>query len=59
MPSMGMLRVLSTTPRERTAGTYGTLDPVLAMPGKWQLRFTVTPPSGAPFTVVVTDRMAR
>jgi len=60
MPSMGMPQVLASTLHERATGTYGSLDPVLAMPGTWQLRFTVTSHGAAPpLTIVVNDRMAR
>ena len=59
MPTMGMPQVLASTQRPRTAGTYYSLDPELAMPGTWQLRFAVTPPGAAPFTVIVNDRMHR
>lgn len=59
MPSMGMPQVLASTLRPRTAGAYHSLDPELAMPGVWQLRFAVTPPGAAPFAVIVNDRMHR
>ncbi len=59
IPSMGMPQVLASTLRPRTAGTYHSLDPELAMPGTWQLRFAVTPPGAVSFTVIVNDRMHR
>jgi copper transport protein len=40
---------------ETRPGTYSRRAPALIMVGKWGLSFNVTPPGGAPFTVLVVD----
>jgi copper transport protein len=41
--------------REVSAGLYEHAAPALVMVGHWGLSFDVTPPGGAPFTVVLVD----
>jgi copper transport protein len=41
---------------EQGAGTYSRSAPALVMVGRWGLGFTITPPSGTPFDVLVIDR---
>ena len=57
MPAMDMWGGLQTTLRPAGAGRYRANEPVLGMPGIWQLRIAVAPPGGRAYAVVVNDRM--
>jgi len=41
---------------ETAPGVYQRDAPALVMVGHWGLSFAITPPSGAPFTVLLVDR---
>jgi hypothetical protein len=58
MPSMNMWAGLRTRLAPTGAGGYAAVEPVLGMPGVWQLRLTVAPRGGPAVTVVVDNRMA-
>ena len=57
MPAMDMWNALQTTLVPAGGGSYRADEPVLGMPGIWQLRITVAPPGARAFAVVVNDRM--
>jgi YtkA-like len=59
MPAMNMQNAYTSPLTASPNGTYAAIQPVLGMPGIWQLRVTVTPPHGAPFSVTINDLMAR
>ena len=43
--------------RERSAGTYGRMFPVVGMSGRWGCRVEVAPRGGRAFQVTLVDRM--
>jgi hypothetical protein len=55
MPAMGMSDAYSSPLAGRSAGSYGAAEPVLGMPGLWQLRLRVVPAHGAPFALAADD----
>ncbi len=57
MPAMNMQHVFTGSLRQNAPGGYGALQPVLGMPGAWELRFEVTPRHARPFTVLIDDHM--
>jgi YtkA-like len=57
MPAMDMWNALQMTLVPAGGGGYRANEPVLGMPGIWQLRIMVAPPGARAFTVVVNDRM--
>lgn len=59
MPAMNMSNVFMGHLRAGAGGSYGALEPVLGMPGAWELRLEVRPPHARAFTVLVDDRMVR
>jgi len=58
MPAMDMQDAYTSRLPASANGAYSAMQPVFGMPGIWQLRFEVTPPRGAPFSVTINDRMA-
>lgn len=59
MPAMNMANVFTGTLRQGTPGTYAAREPVLGMPGTWEMRFEITPRDAKPFTVLIDDHMVR
>lgn len=59
MSAMNMGNVFTGPLRHHAHGRYGGLQPVLGMPGTWELRFVVTPRHAKPFTVLIDDHMVR
>jgi hypothetical protein len=57
MPAMGMTDAYSSPLAARAAGGYAAAEPVLGMPGLWQLRLHVVPAHGAPFDLAVSDTL--
>ncbi len=57
MPSMNMWNGLRTALPPSGPGGYAVTEPVLGMPGVWQLRIAIAPRGGRALTVVVNDRM--
>jgi YtkA-like len=57
MPAMDMWGGLQTALIPAGGGRYRANEPILGMPGIWQLRITVAPPGAHAFAVVVNDRM--
>jgi hypothetical protein len=55
---MGMRNVLTSTLKAGRDGTYSATEPVLAMPGRWMLRFRIVPRAGAPIIVALADRIS-
>jgi hypothetical protein len=43
---------------ERRPGVYSYLGPALVMPGRWDLRFTITPSHERPFAWLAVDHVA-
>ncbi len=57
MPSMDMWNGLRTELAPSGPGGYAVTEPVLGMPGVWQLRIAIAPRGARALTVVVNDRM--
>ncbi len=57
MPAMNMWAGLRTQLTADGNGRYSAGEPVLGMPGVWQLRLEAIPVAGRPVSVVVNDRM--
>jgi hypothetical protein len=57
MPSMNMWQVLTSQLRPGGRGVYAADEPVLGMPGTWQLSVRITPSDGVAFTLVLDDHM--
>lgn len=57
MPSMNMWGGLTNHLISAGGGTYVADEPVLGMPGRWQLRVQVKPIAAHPFAVVIGDLM--
>ena len=59
MPAMNMESVFTGPLRHDAHGGYGALQPVLGMPGAWEVRLKVTPRHARPFTVLIDDHLVR
>lgn len=58
MPAMNMQDLYDGQLARTGSGTYSAIEPVLGMPGTWQLRFVITTGKKPPVGVVVTDQMS-
>ena len=57
MPAMGMADAYSSPLAAASSGVYAAHEPVLGMPGLWQLRLHVVPAHGAAFDLAVDDTL--
>jgi hypothetical protein len=57
MPAMNMWNGLRSSARRSANGVYLANEPVLGMPGVWQLRLRIAPAASAPMAITVDDQM--
>lgn len=57
MPAMNMWSGLTTQVPATGPGTYSAAEPILGMPGVWQLRVTITAPGRPATSLLVNDRL--
>ena len=57
MPSMNMWQAYTSQLKAVGNGIYSAAEPVLGMPGLWQLSMHVARPGSRPFDVIVDDQM--
>jgi hypothetical protein len=59
MPAMNTWQLLTSHLAPAGNGTYTGTEPILGMPGIWQLRLQVTPSTAPAFGLTIDDRMGR